>query len=86
MIQFIFFGRNRGSLDREEKGESPYDPIDLPSRTISQPKLFPRLRRLRLQKYHKVILEHQRALNERKTQKKILDFRCENVRRVLLFL
>lgn len=81
MIQFIFFGRNRGSLDREEKGESPYDPIDLPSRTISQPKLLPRLRR---QEYHKVFLAHQRALNERKN-KKIIDFRCENVRSVLLF-
>lgn len=68
MIQFIFFGRNRGSLDREEKGESPYDPIDLPSRTISQPKLLPRLL-LRRQKYHKVFLAHQRALNERKNKK-----------------
>lgn len=83
MIQFIFFGRNRGSLDRGEKGESPYDPIDLPSRTISQPKLLPRLRRR--QEYHKVFLAHQQALNERKNQK-ILYFRCENVRRVLLFL
>lgn len=69
MIQFIFFGRNRGSLDREEKGESPYDPIDLPSRTISQPKLLPRLRRLRRPKFHKVFLAHQRALNERKNKK-----------------
>lgn len=56
-IQLILIGRNGGYLDRgRERGEIPYNPIDMTSRTISQPKMH-----LPHQEVEKELLEYQQA-------------------------
>lgn len=58
-LSFVL-GEREDILIGGESGEIPYDPIYLTSRTISQPKTL-----LRLPESEKILLERQRALNER---------------------